>query len=161
MNLALAAATSLLDSRVRLAPRLRRVEVDPSAPRALSRLQLRAAERETDRVGSRRAGEHRPRAVDRIAVSDQGHATITLVCPATPTGCDASGVLTIHLPANLLERAADATTSGATGTVPASFSDQQIAGGRSALIAVQLDASFLRQPQTLRIRRVKGHVDRF
>jgi site-specific recombinase XerD len=54
VNLALAAATSLLDSRALLAPRVARVEVDPSAPRALSREQLRAVERETDRLGSSR-----------------------------------------------------------------------------------------------------------
>jgi len=54
VNLALAAATSLLDSRALLAPRVPRVEVDPSAPRALSREQLRAVERETDRLGSSR-----------------------------------------------------------------------------------------------------------
>src|ERR1035438_7629730 len=54
VNLALAAATSLLDSRALLAPRVLRVEVDPSAPRALSREQLRAVERETDRLGSSR-----------------------------------------------------------------------------------------------------------
>ncbi len=54
MNLALAAATSLLDSRALLAPRVPRLEVDPSAPRALSRKQLRAVERETDRLGSSR-----------------------------------------------------------------------------------------------------------
>ena len=54
VNLALAAATSLLDSRALLAPRVPRVEVDPSAPTALSREQLLAVERETDRLGSSR-----------------------------------------------------------------------------------------------------------
>jgi hypothetical protein len=58
-----------------------------------------------------------------LAVNDQGQAMITLVCPATPSGCDASGVLVIHLPANLLELAADRTAgaSSATGTVLESF----------------------------------------
>ena len=43
VNLALAAATSLLDSRALERPAVRRVEVDPKAPRALSRDQLRIA----------------------------------------------------------------------------------------------------------------------
>src|SRR3954451_13518364 len=54
VNLALAAATSLLDSRALPAPAVRRVELDPSEPRALSREQLRALQRETDRLGSSR-----------------------------------------------------------------------------------------------------------
>ncbi len=54
VNLALAAATSLLDSRALLAPRVPRVEVDPASARALSREQLRAVERESDRLGSSR-----------------------------------------------------------------------------------------------------------
>jgi hypothetical protein len=52
VNLALAAATSLLDSRALIAPRVPRVELDPPAPRALSAEQLRAVQRETDRVPS-------------------------------------------------------------------------------------------------------------
>lgn len=55
VNLALAAATSLLDSRALPAPRAPRVELDPPAPRALSREQLRAVQRETDRLRSSRA----------------------------------------------------------------------------------------------------------
>lgn len=54
VNLALAAATSLLDSRALPAPRVPRVEVDPPAARALAREQLRAVERETDRLASSR-----------------------------------------------------------------------------------------------------------
>ena len=54
VNLALAAATSLLDSRALRAPRVPRVEVDPAPPRALSPEQLRAVERETDRLASSR-----------------------------------------------------------------------------------------------------------
>ena len=54
MDLALAAATWLLDSHALLPPRVPRAEVDTSAPRALSREQLRAVERETDRLGSSR-----------------------------------------------------------------------------------------------------------
>ena len=54
VNLALAAATSLLDSRALVAPRVPRVEIDPPAPRALSPEQLRSVERETDRLGSSR-----------------------------------------------------------------------------------------------------------
>jgi site-specific recombinase XerD len=54
VNLALAAATSLLDSRALPAPRVPRVEVDPSAPRAFSREQLRAVQREADRLPSSR-----------------------------------------------------------------------------------------------------------
>jgi DNA-binding beta-propeller fold protein YncE len=95
-----------------------------------------------------------------IAVTNKGLAMLSLVCPATPTGCDVSGVLVIDLPASLLEHAAivaeqaDSAATG-TGTVLASFSGQHIAGGHSALIAVKLNASVLRQLQTLRIRRVK------
>lgn len=54
MNLALAAATSLLDSRALPAPRVPRVEIDPPAARALSREQLRAVQRESDRLRSTR-----------------------------------------------------------------------------------------------------------
>ena len=54
VNLALAAATSLLDSRALERPAVRRVEVDPKAPRALSRDQLRILQRETDRLPSSR-----------------------------------------------------------------------------------------------------------
>lgn len=54
VNLALAAATSLLDSRALRAPRVPRVEVDPPPARALSREELRAVERETDRLASSR-----------------------------------------------------------------------------------------------------------
>jgi len=54
VNLALAAATSLLDSRALQAPRIPRVEVDPAAPRALTPSELRAVERETDRLASSR-----------------------------------------------------------------------------------------------------------
>jgi NHL repeat-containing protein len=94
-----------------------------------------------------------------IVVSDRGQAMLTLVCPATPTGCDASGVLVIHLPKTLLKGAAslsDANAADATGTtVLASFSGRRIAGGHSAVIAVRLNALVLRRLQTLRIRRVK------
>jgi len=54
VNLALAAATSLLDSHALSAPRVPRVEIDPAPPRALSPEQQRAVERETDRLGSSR-----------------------------------------------------------------------------------------------------------
>jgi site-specific recombinase XerD len=54
VNLALAAASSLLDSRALRAPRIPRVEVDPTAPRALTPSELRAVERETDRLASSR-----------------------------------------------------------------------------------------------------------
>jgi len=54
VNLALAAATSLLDAQTLVAPRVPRVEVDPAPPRALTPEQLRAVERETDRLRSTR-----------------------------------------------------------------------------------------------------------
>src|SRR4051794_28391407 len=54
VNLALAAATSLLDSRALRTPAVRRVEIDPKEARALSRDQLRALQRETDRLPSSR-----------------------------------------------------------------------------------------------------------
>jgi site-specific recombinase XerC len=54
VNLALAAATSLLDSRALPAPRVRRVELDPAAPRALSVEQLRRVQLETERLRSSR-----------------------------------------------------------------------------------------------------------
>jgi hypothetical protein len=50
VNLALAAATSLLDSRALPAPRVPRVEIDPAPPRALTPEQVRAVEREIDRL---------------------------------------------------------------------------------------------------------------
>ena len=54
VNLALAAATSLLDSRALPAPRVPRVEIDPAPPRALTPEQVRAVEREIDRLRSSR-----------------------------------------------------------------------------------------------------------
>jgi hypothetical protein len=54
VNLALAAATSLLDSRALPTLRVPRVEVDPPPARALARDQLRSVERETDRLASSR-----------------------------------------------------------------------------------------------------------
>ena len=55
VNLALAAATLLLDSRAVRAPAVRRVEVDPKEARALLREQLRALQRETDRLACSRS----------------------------------------------------------------------------------------------------------
>jgi len=54
VNLALAAATSLLDSRALRNPDVGRVEVNPKEARALSHEQLRALQRETDRLASSR-----------------------------------------------------------------------------------------------------------
>jgi integrase len=54
VNLALAAAASLLDSRALRTPAVRRVEIDPQEARALSREQLRALQRESDRLPSSR-----------------------------------------------------------------------------------------------------------
>jgi integrase/recombinase XerC len=54
VNLALAASSSLLDSRALPPPRLPRVEVDPPPARALSVVELRAVERAADRLGSAR-----------------------------------------------------------------------------------------------------------
>ena len=55
MNLALAAATSLLDSRaLRVARRCDASRSIPRSARALSREQLRALQRETDRLASSR-----------------------------------------------------------------------------------------------------------
>ena len=86
-----------------------------------------------------------------VQVSDTGVAVITLVCPQTTSGCDASGVLTIHLPTTLDAHAA----SAAAGTVLASFSGKMIASGHSALVAVRLSPGVLRRLQSLHIRRVK------
>jgi hypothetical protein len=93
-----------------------------------------------------------------IAVTEGGQVVLTLICPATPTGCDASGVLVIHLPKELLGSAARVPAPRAsTGadTVLASFSGEQIAGGHSALISVNLNPGVLRRLQSLQIRRVK------
>ena len=54
VNLALAASSSLLDSRALPPPRLARVEVEPSPARALSGVELRAVELAADRLGSSR-----------------------------------------------------------------------------------------------------------
>jgi sugar lactone lactonase YvrE len=93
-----------------------------------------------------------------VMVNDRGEVMLALVCPSTPAGCDASGVLIIHLPMTLEVRSANvftANASGAGGTVLASFSGQHIASGHSVLIAVRLRSTVLRRLQTLRIRRVK------
>lgn len=52
VNLALAASSSLLDSRALPPPRLARVEVDPQPARALSGAELRAVELAADRLAS-------------------------------------------------------------------------------------------------------------
>jgi sugar lactone lactonase YvrE len=93
-----------------------------------------------------------------ITVNDDGEAMLTLVCPVTPSGCDASGVLTIHLPSTLEAHATNVVTANATAaddTVLATFSGEEIASGQSRLIAVRLRATVLRRLQTLRIRRVR------
>jgi fibronectin type III domain protein/NHL repeat-containing protein len=101
-----------------------------------------------------------------ITVTNEGRVMLALNCPTTPTGCDASGVLIIHLPKTTLPEPSasrshansaqpDATVLATDATVLASFSGQHIAGGHSALIAVSLNRSVLRRLQTLRIRRVK------
>jgi hypothetical protein len=56
VNLALAASSSLLDSRGLPPPRLPRVEVDPPSARALSAVQLRAVELAADRLAPRAIG---------------------------------------------------------------------------------------------------------
>jgi hypothetical protein len=94
-----------------------------------------------------------------IAVTHQDQIILPLACPTTPAGCDASGVLTIHLPKTLTAQATSAfrtdAAAGADATVLASFSGRQIASGHSALIAVHLRAGVLRRLQTLKIRRVR------
>lgn len=54
VNLALAASSSLLDSRALPPPRLPRVEIDPPSARALSVAEFRALELAADRLGSSR-----------------------------------------------------------------------------------------------------------
>jgi integrase len=54
VNLALASVTSLLDSRALRAPDVPRVEVDPKPPRALTQPQVRALQREADRLSASR-----------------------------------------------------------------------------------------------------------
>jgi sugar lactone lactonase YvrE len=88
-----------------------------------------------------------------VIVNDHGQVMLTLVCPITPSGCDASGVLTIHLPTPL--EAHTANVAGAGGTVLASFSGHEIASGQSTLVAVRLQVAVLRQLQRLGVRRVK------
>jgi sugar lactone lactonase YvrE len=87
-----------------------------------------------------------------IRVSGSGIAILSLVCPQTSTGCDASGVLTIHLPNTL---AANDASASAGGTVLASFSGAMIASGHSALVTVRLSPAVLQRLQSLYIRRVK------
>jgi 6-phosphogluconolactonase (cycloisomerase 2 family) len=88
-----------------------------------------------------------------VQVSANGAAIISLVCPQTSSGCDASGVLTIHLPNTLDAHAASAPAAG--GTVLASFSGKMIASGHSALVTVRLSPAVLRRLQSLHVRRVK------
>jgi sugar lactone lactonase YvrE len=93
-----------------------------------------------------------------LPVSNSGKVSLTLICPVSPTGCDASGVLVIHLSKVLLGSAAHlhaARIATPQNTVLASFSGQQIASGHSALIAVSVNPGLLRRLQSLRIRRVK------
>jgi hypothetical protein len=83
---------------------------------------------------------------------------LTLVCPTTPAGCDVSGVLVIDLLASLREHAAmvgEQTDVASTGTVWQASRVSRSPVRHSALIAVQLKASVLRELQTLRIRRIK------
>jgi hypothetical protein len=56
-----------------------------------------------------------------IQVSPDGGATVALVCPQTNAGCDASGVLIIHLPGTLATQTIDAfTKASATAARPGS-----------------------------------------
>jgi 6-phosphogluconolactonase (cycloisomerase 2 family) len=87
-----------------------------------------------------------------VQVSANGLAILSLVCPQTSTGCDASGVLKIHLPNTLTAHAASAS---AAGTVLARFSGKMIASGHSALVTVRLSRAIFQRLQSLYIRRVK------
>jgi hypothetical protein len=88
-----------------------------------------------------------------VHVSGSGRAVLSVVCPQTSAGCDASGVLTIHLPKPLDARAA--SVAAAHGTVLARFSGKMIASGHSALVTVRLSPTVFRRLQSLHIRRVK------
>jgi hypothetical protein len=93
-----------------------------------------------------------------LSIDGRGQITLALLCPSSPSGCDASGVLDIALPSTLLSRAvvvSDAATAASGSTVLASFSGEKIASGHSLLVAVRLHPQVLRTLQTLKIRRVK------
>jgi 6-phosphogluconolactonase (cycloisomerase 2 family) len=88
-----------------------------------------------------------------IQVSNSGTAVLQLVCPQTNAGCDASGVLSIHLPGTLNPHAVRA--AAAADTVLATFSGEMIASGHSALVTVRLSHAVFQRLQSLYIRRVK------
>jgi hypothetical protein len=88
-------------------------------------------------------------------VSDAGLAKLPLLCPQTGSGCDASGVLRIHLPSTLDAPAVSAATTTPDGTVLATFAGKLIASGHSALVTVHLSHAVFLHLQSLHIRRVK------
>jgi len=93
-----------------------------------------------------------------VRVDVRGAVTLSLICPSTPEGCNASGVLTIELPKWLLTASRDSViddATGATSTVLASFSGVAIASGHTALIAVHVQPLVMLRLQEHRVRRVR------
>ena len=90
-----------------------------------------------------------------VQVSNNGTVSLPLVCPQTSSGCDASGVLRIHLPSTFDAQADAVNASAAPGTVLATFSGKMIASGQSALVTVRLSHTIFRRLQSMHIRRVK------
>jgi hypothetical protein len=87
-----------------------------------------------------------------LEVSADGTVQIPLSCPATTTGCDADGTLSIALPG---ATAAKAHTAAAGETVLAQFTGVQIAAGHSRLMTVRLQPAVLRRLQRQGVRRVR------
>ena len=90
---------------------------------------------------------------DGVNVTHNGSAMLSLVCPKSPTGCDASGVLMMQLPKSLAT--GPAATSSASEIVLARFSGARIRSGHSRLIAVRLRPALLHRLQSRHVRRVK------
>jgi hypothetical protein len=85
-----------------------------------------------------------------LAASPSGWTKIALLCPATATGCDASGTLAVALPA------ASATRVPALRShVIARFRAVRIAIGHTKVISVRLTAAMLHSLQARHIRRIR------
>jgi hypothetical protein len=96
-----------------------------------------------------------------LEVTAAGTVQIPLSCPATPSGCDADGTLSIALGANTASvkarSAASVKAQSATAgeTVLAQFAGVQIAGGQTKLVSVRLTPAVLGRLQVRGVRKVR------
>jgi hypothetical protein len=93
---------------------------------------------------------------DGVTITGDGEVKLPLICPHTPAGCDADGVLVLGLKHPLPESARKSGVSSSRGaTVLARFSGVKIASGHRRLVAIHLTAPAHAYLQSRGIHRVR------